>query len=145
MKKDNLVIRVYPYYAGNDVAISHPEEIETYELDENGIPFVSGKTNVQEQIQSYADECDINNIILSHLDAGTIDELRANGDNIVDYVGVPTDLNTINAKVKAGKEFYENLPDDKKSLFANYEDFMKKYELLFSKPVENNEEVKTNE
>lgn len=137
-------IRVYPYYIGNDEGMEYSEEVENWELNEDGVPYVNGYTNIQEYIQSFADECDINKIILSHLDEASKLELRDKGDALVDTSVIPDSIHDIYAKSDFAQAFYNSLSDEQKALFKNYDEFVEKYDILFKQnPIE--KEVKKDE
>lgn len=148
-KVEKLNFRVYPYYVGNDEhSICSPYE-DDWELDENEQPIIVGQTNVDEMIQSYEKECDINNIIAQHIALGTMEELSVSpqDDSIVDVSNIPNDINTQNAKAKQVAEFYNSLTKEQKALFNGYDDFLLHFDKLFKNVDEHveNSEVQNNE
>ena len=141
---DKIDIRVYPYYKGDDSGKSYSEEVPVWELNENGEPSITGYTNIQEYIQSFADECDINKIILSHLGADDLAALADKGDAIADTSIIPDSIHDIYKSGDYARDFYNSLSPEQKALFKNYDEFTQKYTELFNKnPIES--EPKDNE
>lgn len=82
-----------------------------------------GETDLQDYIQSFADECDVNRIV----------ERYANGDTAVlqrlqgvycDVSGVPTDLTTAFETVSAARAYYETLPEAARREFGSLGKFL---------------------
>lgn len=141
--------RVYPYYTGNnDVSCDGSPYEDDWQLDENGIPYIAGQINVDEMIQQYEKECDINHIIAQHMALGSLAELGISkdsiSDKIIDVSNMPEDLNSMNeARVKAEK-MYNCLTSEQKALFTGFEDFVSNFDKLFVKK-DDNSEVENNE
>lgn len=139
---EKLKFRVYPYYHGNDDhSVSTPYE-DDWQLDENDKPFIAGQINVDELIQSFEMECDINNIIAQHLAVGTLSDLAVTADNeqVVDVSNIPSDINTQNDMALKTKKIYDSLNDEQKALFNGFEDFLLNFDKLF-KNNNNSEDV----
>lgn len=82
-----------------------------------------GETDLQDYIQSFADECDVNRIV----------ERYTNGDASVlqrvqgvysDVAGVPTDLTTAFETVSAARAYYESLPEAARREFGSLGKFL---------------------
>ena len=144
MEKNSLEFRVYPYYHGNDEASKCTPFEDEMELDKDGKVIVTGQRNVDELIQSFEAECDINNIILRHVELGTLSELGLGdySERIVDVSAIPQDLNTMNQQVSDARRIYSNLNDQQRALFKDYDDFVLNFDKLFKKDVS---EVTANE
>lgn len=144
MEKNSFEFRVYPYYHGNDEASKSTPFVDEMELNKDGKVVVTGQRNVDELIQSFEAECDINNIILRHIELGTLAELGLGEftDKVVDVSNIPQDLNTMNQQVSDARKIYTNLNDQQKALFKDYDDFVLNFDKLFKKQeseVANNE------
>lgn len=143
---DKISFRVYPYYSGNDESAKSTPFEDDWELDEHGIPFISGQTDVNEMIQSYEKECDINTIIAQHLALGTIGELACEStDDLVDVSNLPDDLNSKNELAGRAKKIYDSLTSEQKALFTGYDDFIVNFDKLFKVNENNDDEVNNNE
>lgn len=82
-----------------------------------------GETDLQDYIQSFADECDVSRIVQRY----------ANGDSSVlqrmqgvycDVTGVPTDLTTAFQTVSAARAYYETLPEVARREFGSLGKFL---------------------
>lgn len=82
-----------------------------------------GESDLQDFIQSFADECDVSRIVQRY----------ANGDSSVlqrvqgvycDVVGVPTDLTTAFQTVSAARAYYETLPEAARRDFGSLGKFL---------------------
>lgn len=94
-------------------------EIAPYAKDENGkfindtsepILKKTGRVNIQEKIQSFADECDIYKILEKAALAGT--DLRYKEDQAVDLSAIPTNYNDYNDWIKRNYDFLSKMPKD---------------------------------
>lgn len=142
---EKLNFRVYPYYTGNDDAHEGSPYEDDWQLDDQGVPYIAGQINVDEMIQSYARECDINVVIAQHLALGDLSSLAYHSDDskVVDVSGVPDDLNTLNNKRRELYSIYSSLNTEQKKLFSGFDDFVINFNKLF-KQVEKPEESEVN-
>lgn len=148
-KSKKINFRVYPYYVGNDnISCDGSPYEDDWQLDENGQPFIVGQVNVDEQIQQYAKECDINNIVAQHIALGDIASLGVGADEskFIDVSNIPNDLNTLNQKRLEAYKTFKLLNPEQRALFSDFDDFMLNFSKLFVKNDDvKKEEVKENE
>lgn len=100
-----------------------------------------GETDLQDFIQSFADECDVNRIV----------ERYANGDASVlqrvqavysDVAGVPTDLTTAFETVSAARAYYETLPEAARREFGSLGKFLDSFVTIKEDPENTKKEDK---
>lgn len=82
-----------------------------------------GETDIQEYIQSFADECDINRIVQRYANGDTAILQRVQGV-FTDITGVPQDLTTAFETVTAARAYYESLPEAAKREFGSLGRFL---------------------
>ena len=104
-----------------DVYVEYPP----YAKDEKGafinpssVPKLvkSGRINIQEKIQSYADDVDIYRILERMALQGQLMDQVAVSDNVVDFSNVPDNINDFSAWVRAQYEDLTKLPKELSSL-----------------------------
>lgn len=137
-----------------------PKEIDQYEKKVDKFGAITyekvGKVNVFEEIQSYADQTDINSIIARCVREGTTNILAAQESQFMDITDLPEDFLGIYNLGLGLKSEFEKLPPEERALFNNssvlYADSRIKgsaintLETFRSKKNEvTNEEVTTNE
>lgn len=79
---------------------------------------VVGQDNIQEYIDSFADETDIN-WILARCTAGDTSVLSKRQGSYGDFVDVPKNYHEFMQKLLDGQEFFDSLPVDLKNKFDN--------------------------
>ena len=134
---EKLNFRVYPYFTHDDVEKNVSPQEADWQLDENGVPFIAGYYDVNDLIQQYEPEVDINNIIARHMATGTLEDLAVNAENdsIVDVSNIPSDINSQNAMAKNAYNIYNSFNDEQKALFTGYDDFLINFDRLFKQPT----------
>lgn len=146
------MFRHLPYVSKN-LSVTYPDTIDVYELDEKeGVIKVVGQHNIQEEIDSYADEVDINNIIARCVDPSVLSCIG--DDSEYDLTVLPEDINSRNAVMEAkfgtAYKIFDGLEPEQKAKFKSFSDFLNRYEEIFKAnpidevPKENISEVKTN-
>lgn len=90
-----------------------------YTLDSHGRKVLekTGERNVYEEIQSYAEDCKIENI-LKRVAAGDMSDFRPQGI-YQDISDIPTDLNTAQAEMMKVEAMYNALPAETKAKYHN--------------------------
>ena len=82
-----------------------------------------GESDLQDFIQSFADECDVNRIVQRYANGDTTVLQRVQG-MYTDVVGVPTDLTTAFETVNAARAYYDSLPAAVKREFGSLGKFL---------------------
>lgn len=82
-----------------------------------------GETDLQDYIQSFADECDVNRIVQRYANGDTSVLQRVQGV-FTDVAGVPTDLTTAFETVAAARAYYESLPEAARREFGSLGKFL---------------------
>lgn len=120
------------------------------ETDPDGrrILVETGVTDVYEQIQSYKNECLIENIVKRHL-AGDPTALAKTQGVYCDTTLIPNDLISAHEAVKQAESIYKRMPADVRGQYASFKDFVnnfgsleniqKFYDGLFGKTKETSE------
>lgn len=133
------------------------EEIPPYSVDiktgdlinKTSLPIIKkvGKVNVQEKIQSFADEVDIYKILERVAISGDTNLLNRRIGSFGDFVNLPDNLNDFNDYVKKAFSNSSNLPDDLIKAALNNSIKSGELESLISKHVQKAMEVskKSNE
>lgn len=90
-----------------------------YTLDSHGRKVLekTGERNVYEEIQSYAEDCKIENI-LKRVAVGDMSDFRPQGI-YQDISDIPTDLNTAQAEMMKVEAMYNALPAETKAKYHN--------------------------
>lgn len=82
-----------------------------------------GESDLQDYIQSFADECDVNRIVQRYANGDTSVLQRLQGV-YSDVAGVPTDLTTAFQTVSAARAYYETLPEAARREFGSLGKFL---------------------
>lgn len=82
-----------------------------------------GETDLQDYIQSFADECDVTRIVQRYANGDTAVLQRVQGV-YCDVSGVPTDLTTAFETVSAARAYYEGLPEAARREFGSLGKFL---------------------
>lgn len=82
-----------------------------------------GETDIQDYIQSFADECDVNRIVERYIN-GDASVLQRMQGVYSDVAGVPTDLTTAFETVSAARAYYDSLPDAARREFGSLGKFL---------------------
>lgn len=82
-----------------------------------------GETDLQDYIQSFADECDVTRIVQRYANGDTSVLQRVQGV-YCDVSGVPTDLTTAFETVSAARAYYESLPEAARREFGSLGKFL---------------------
>lgn len=82
-----------------------------------------GESDLQDYIQSFADECDVNRIVQRYANGDTAVLQRVQGV-YTDVAGVPTDLTTAFETVSAARAYYESLPQAARREFGSLGKFL---------------------
>lgn len=82
-----------------------------------------GESDLQDYIQSFADECDVNRIVQRYANGDTAVLQRVQGV-YTDVAGVPTDLTTAFETVTAARAYYETLPEAARREFGSLGKFL---------------------
>lgn len=77
-----------------------------------------GEENMFDYIQSFSEECNINNII-ARFNNGDINALNAVTGYYGDFTGMPNNLAEAFKLNINGREWFDNLPDDIKTIYNN--------------------------
>lgn len=90
-----------------------------YTLDSHGRKVLekTGEHNIYEEIQSYAEDCKIENI-LKRVAVGDMSDFRPQGI-YQDISDIPTDLNTAQAEMLKVEAMYNRLPAETKAKYHN--------------------------
>lgn len=121
----------------------------TYELrisTKTGQPelFEKGKEDFNDYIQSFAESCDLKNII-RRINAGELDLLNARPGTYGDFLGAPEYMQAaMNARIDA-KNTWSNLSKEQQAMFGSFEEFCAtagSFEWLKNLGVEFKEDVK---
>lgn len=82
-----------------------------------------GESDLQDYIQSFADECDVSRIVQRYAngDASVLQRLQG---VYCDVAGVPTDLTTAFQTVSAARAYYETLPEAARREFGSLGKFL---------------------
>lgn len=82
-----------------------------------------GESDLQDYIQSFADECDVSRIVQRYAngDASVLQRLQG---VYCDVTGVPTDLTTAFQTVSAARAYYETLPEAARREFGSLGKFL---------------------
>lgn len=133
-------------YKSKHLGVDYPAVIDVLELDENGQIIVTGQHDLQAEIDSYAEEVDINNIIKRCTNPEALSVL---GDSsFYDTTLVSSDLNTayadIQAKYDTAIKIYDSLTAEQKANFSSFADFMQNYEKIFNANPINNDNAQNN-
>lgn len=101
---------------------------------DRGTPCIRkvGETDLQDFIDSFADECDINRIVQRYA-AGDVSVLQRVQGVYADYAGTPSDLTSAFEVVKEVRAIYESADDAVKAAFPSLGDFLKNVQV---KPAE---------
>lgn len=118
-------LKFFSQFANHPVAkesVAGTEYEPTYkqDYDEKGVCelIVSGKTNTYEKIQSFAEDTDIYKIIARFV-GGDVSVLDKNKGFYADVTEVPDTLSGWHNKIEEGKNIWNGLPTDFKTLFNN--------------------------
>lgn len=96
-----------------------------------------GKENLDDYIQSFSDECNINNII-ARFNAGDVNALNAVTGYYGDFTGLPNTLAQAFKLNENGSNWFDNLPDDIKKMYNNdYTLFLNAIDVESLTPKEN--------
>lgn len=82
-----------------------------------------GESDLQDYIQSFADEVDVNRIVQRYANGDTSVLQRVQGV-YTDVAGVPTDLTTAFETVSAARAYYETLPEAARREFGSLGKFL---------------------
>lgn len=82
-----------------------------------------GESDLQDYIQSFADECDVTRIVQRYANGDTSVLQRLQGV-YTDVAGVPTDLTTAFETVAAARAYYETLPEAARREFGSLGKFL---------------------
>lgn len=82
-----------------------------------------GESDLQDYIQSFADECDVSRIVQRYVNGDTSVLQRLQGV-YCDVTGVPTDLTTAFQTVSAARAYYETLPEAVRREFGSLGKFL---------------------
>lgn len=82
-----------------------------------------GESDLQDYIQSFADECDVSRIVQRYANGDTSVLQRLQGV-YCDVAGVPTDLTTAFETVSAARAYYESLPQAARREFGSLGKFL---------------------
>ena len=83
----------------------------------------TGVQQIQSEINSHRDLCDVKSIVERFTLSGEADKLSAKG-NFVDLTELPKNLAETFDIVKKGKSLFESLKPEIKQYFGSYEDFL---------------------
>lgn len=86
----------------------------------------TGTQQIQTEINSHRDLCDVKSIIERFTLSGEADKLSAKG-SYVDLTDMPKNLAETFEIVKKGKSLYETLKPEIRKNFASYEDFLSNF------------------
>lgn len=103
------------------------EEVDNFELDENNIPKVVGKTNVYKKIQEYKDSCDTYKILERYSsEEDFIADHNPSGGLSGDFTNIPTNMLDAMNNMDEAIAKWNSLPKDFRSLFGdNFSAFAK--------------------
>lgn len=94
-----------------------------YALTDEGL-VETGKIDLDEYINSFAAECDINVILTKYLN-GDISVLNKSAGTYADVSNIPTDVHQMYNIINYSEAVYANLTNDQKAAFNNdYETFL---------------------
>lgn len=82
-----------------------------------------GESDLQDFIQSFADECDVSRIVQRYANGDTAVLQRVQGV-YTDVSGVPTDLTTAFQTVSVARAYYESLPEAARREFGSLGKFL---------------------
>lgn len=82
-----------------------------------------GESDLQDYIQSFADECDVTRIVQRYANGDTTVLQRVQGV-YTDVSGVPSDLTTAFQTVSAARAYYEQLPEAARREFGSLGKFL---------------------
>lgn len=82
-----------------------------------------GESDLQDYIQSFADECDVSRIVQRYANGDTSVLQRLQGV-YCDVAGIPTDLTTAFQTVSAARAYYETLPEAARREFGSLGKFL---------------------
>lgn len=88
-----------------------------------------GETDLQDFIDSFADECDINRIIQRYA-AGDVSVLQRVQGVYADYAGTPDNLTAALEVVKEVRDIYESADDAVKAAFPSLGEFLKNVQAM---------------
>lgn len=102
---------------GNPIQVTYSSK-----LDRSGniIVFESGKTNLYEKIQEYANICDINNLV-KRFESGDVTALNQRHASYMDLTEMPKDYFEMVNKINDAKNEFMNLPLEIRNKFDNDE------------------------
>lgn len=135
-------------YKSKHIGVDYPAVVDVLELDEDGHIVVTGQHDLQAEIDSYAEEVDINNIIKRCIDPSS---LSCIGDStFIDDTLISKDLNSaysdIETKFNTAIKIYDSLSAEQKANFSSFADFMQNYEKIYNdNPISENTDKKENE
>ena len=93
------------------------------EVGKEAILVKVGESDLQDYIQSFAEECDVNRIVQRYANGDTSVLQRLQGV-YTDVAGVPTDLTTAFETVAAARAYYETLPEAARREFGSLGKFL---------------------
>lgn len=121
-------------YKSKHMSVEYSSIVDVLELDEDGQVVVTGQHDLQAEIDSYASEVDINNIIKRCVDPLTLSVIGQTG--FVDNTLIPDNYieanKTIEAKFNTAIKIYDSLTEEQKKNFKSFADFMQNYEKVFN-------------
>lgn len=94
-----------------------------FEVGKEAVLVKVGESDLQDYIESYADECDVNRIVQRYANGDTAVLQRVQGV-YTDVAGVPTDLTTAFETVSAARAYYETLPEAARREFGSLGKFL---------------------
>lgn len=108
------------------------------EMKDNGefVLVEAGKENLYEYIQSFADSCDINNII-ARFESGEVDVMDQVKGFYGDFADLPDNMHEVFNILRRGRDVFDRLPVEEKEKYNNsFEQWIIDFEIPVEKPVE---------
>lgn len=100
---------------------SEEEIIWAMKITESGDQefYVKGKTNVYEKIQMFADECDLEQILVRCTQTGDISLMNQRQPFFMDLEDIPDNIFEAHRKIKEAEQVFMNLPLEVRQSYEN--------------------------
>lgn len=86
--------------------------------------ILSGTVDIQEEINSHRDACDLAKILEKHEMLGTLSTLAHSGNGVVDLTKIPCNLHDMKKLLDKSEELFNNLKPEVKAKYENFETFL---------------------
>lgn len=119
--------------SGDPIAVRYVAEMK-----DNGefVLVEAGKENLYEYIQSFAESCDINNII-ARFESGETDVLDQVKGFYGDFADLPDNMHEVFNILRRGRDVFDRLPVEEKEKYNNsFEQWIIDFEIPVEKPDE---------